>query len=154
MSFARHFPEELNMNHFSSDADIEFIGHGLLDRSLPKSKWTHAAHFAAAFWVLRHPGLNAMRDMPGLIRSYNEVTGTPNTDTGGYHETITLASLRAATAWLACREEVPLYAALNELLASEYGKPEWLLAYWSAPLLFSVHARRAWIEPDLKSLPF
>ena len=36
------------MPHFSSDVEIEHIGRGLLDRSLPKIEWTHAAHFAAA----------------------------------------------------------------------------------------------------------
>jgi hypothetical protein len=43
---------------------------------------------------------------------------------------------------------------LNELLAGEYGRSDWLLSYWSKPLLFSVAARRAWVEPDLKPLPF
>ena len=41
------------MPHFSSDAEVEHIGRGLLDRSLPKIEWTHAAHFAAALWLLR-----------------------------------------------------------------------------------------------------
>ena len=36
------------MSHFSSDAEIERIGRGLIDRSLPKAEWTHAGHFAAA----------------------------------------------------------------------------------------------------------
>ena len=70
------------MPHFSSDADIERIGRGLIDRSLPKPEWTHAAHFAAAFWLLRRPDKDAVRDMPGFIRAYNEATNTPNTDTG------------------------------------------------------------------------
>ena len=139
---------------FSSDAEIDRIGRGLLDRSLPKPEWTHAAHFAAAFWLLRRPDMNAIRDMPGLIRAYNEATGTPNTDTGGYHETITLASLRAACAWSARRPRARLFEALNELLASPYGRSDWLLAYWSKPVLFSVEARRTWIEPDLQPLPF
>ena len=142
------------MSHFSSEAEVDRIGRGLLDRSLPKPEWTHAAHFAAAFWLLRRPDMNAIRDMPGLIRAYNEATGTPNTDTGGYHETITLASLRAACAWLARRPRAPLHEALNELLASSYGRSDWLLAYWSKPVLFSVDARRAWLEPDLQPLPF
>ncbi len=38
------------MPHFSSDIEIDRIGRGLLDRSLPKAEWTHAGHFAAAFW--------------------------------------------------------------------------------------------------------
>jgi sirohydrochlorin ferrochelatase len=134
--------------------EIDRIGHGVLDRTLPKREWTHAAHFAAAFWVLTRPGMHAERDMPGLIRAYNEATGTPNTDTGGYHETITLASLRASRAWLEARAKEPLHAALEALLASEYGRSDWLLAYWSKPVLFSVLARRTWVEPDLRPLPF
>jgi hypothetical protein len=142
------------MAYFTSDSEIERIGRGLIDRSLPKAEWTHAAHFAAAFWLLGRPEMDVMRDMPGLIRAYNEATGVPNTDTGGYHETITVASLRAARAWLAARPHSPLHAALNELLASDHGRSDWLFAYWSKPLLFSAGARRAWVEPDLKSLPF
>jgi hypothetical protein len=142
------------MLHFSSDSEIDRIGRGLLDRSLPKPEWTHAAHFAAAFWLLRRPDMRAVRVMPGLIRAYNEATGVSNTDTSGYHETITLGSLRAARVWLAARTDRALHEALNELLASEYGRSDWLLAYWSKPLLFSVAARRTWVEPDLRPLPF
>ena len=142
------------MSFFISEAAIDRIGLGLIDRSLPKAEWTHAAHFAAACWLLRHPHLDAVRDMPGLIRAYNEATGVPNTDTGGYHETITLASVRAARRFLAERPEKPLHEALNELMASRFGRSDWLLEYWSKPVLFSVMARRAWIDPDLKPLPF
>jgi hypothetical protein len=49
---------------------------------------------------------------------------------------------------------VALYEALRELLASEYGRPDWLLAYWSKSVLFSVAARKAWVEPDLQQLRF
>lgn len=142
------------MTRFSSDAEIDRIGRGLIDRSLPKAEWTHAAHFAAAFYLLRLPGMQAMRDMPGLIRAYNESTDTPNTDTGGYHETITLASLRAARAWLAARPHAPLHEALEELLATRFGRSDWLLTHWSKSLLFSTAARKNWIEPDLQPLPF
>ena len=142
------------MPHFTSDTDIGRIGRGVHDRTLPKKEWTHAAHFAAAFWVLRRPDMDAPRDMPRLIRAYNEATGVANTDTSGYHETITLGSLRAARAWLATHTDVPLHEALESLLVSDYGHSGWLLIYWSKPVLFSVEARRAWVEPDLKPLPF
>jgi hypothetical protein len=142
------------MAYFSSDSEIDRIGRGLLDRSLPKTEWTHSGHFAAAVWVLRRPDMEAARDMPGLIRAYNEATGVNNTDTTGYHETITQASLRAAHAWLVGRPGEPLYAALNGLLAGEYGRSDWLLGYWSKPVLFSVKARRTWVDPDLRALPF
>ena len=137
-----------------SDADIDRIGRGLRDRTLPKSEWTHSAHFAAAFWLLRQPGADAMRDMPGLIRAYNEVSGVVNSDTSGYHETITVASLRAAMGWLDARTDEPLGATLRQFLAARYGRSDWLLEHWSRPVLFSVTARRRWVEPDLKPLPF
>jgi hypothetical protein len=142
------------MTNISSDADIERIGLGVLTRTLPKPEWTHAAHFAAAFWLLSRSDRDARREMPGLIRAYNEATGVANTDNSGYHETITLASLRVARAWLDARPHKALHASLAELLASDYGRSDWLLAYWSRPLLFSVEARRAWVEPDLRPFPF
>ena len=135
-----------------TDADIDRIGEGVTDRTLPKPEWTHAAHFAAALWVLTRPGLDATRAMPPLIRAYNEATGVPNTDTDGYHETITQASLRAAKSWL--RDGVPLSETLAQLLASDHGRSDWLLKYWSREILFSVQARHAWVEPDVAPLPF
>ena len=135
---------------------IEAVARGLIDRTLPKAEWTHTAHFAAALWLLRHD--DAYGRMPGLIRAYNAATGTPNTDAGGYHETITLASLRAARACLAARAEaepdVSLADCLNALLAGPCGRSDWLLAYWSRELLFSPAARRAWVEPDIQPLPY
>jgi len=142
------------MMYFKSDAEIERIALGVVDRTLPKPEWTHAAHFAAALWILRRSGMDAEREMPKLIRAYNLATGVANTDSSGYHETITLASLRAAREWLKKTPEKPLHEVLNELLASRYGRSDWLLEYWSKPVLFSVMARRAWIDPDLMPLPF
>jgi hypothetical protein len=142
------------MFHFTSDAEIESIALGLLERTLPKDRWTHAAHFASACWLLRNRHIDAAREMPALIRAYNEATGVANTDASGYHETITVASLRAAHAWLASRTSMPLYEAVNALLASTLGRSDWLFDYWTRETLFSSRARRFWVEPDLKPLPF
>jgi hypothetical protein len=141
---------------FTHDDEVAAIGVGLMDRTLPKSGWTHAAHFATALWLIRmRPDLTPSRDMPPLIRDYNEATGVANTDDGGYHETITQASLRAAADFLAdLPEATPLFVACNALLASPLGKTDWLLSYWSKGRLFSVAARRRWMDPDLQALPF
>lgn len=142
------------MAAFTTDADIERIASGVIDLTLPKAEWTHAAHFAAALWLLRHHSYVPML-MPGLICAYNDATGTKNTDTSGYHETITQASLRAATHVLDGYDaDTPLHLVLTALMASEFGQSNWLLAYWTRERLFSPQARRAWIEPDLKPLPF
>lgn len=141
--------------HYPSDEAIAEIAAGVVDRSLPKPAWTHAAHFAAALWLLRyHPGFDGPRDMPGLIRAYNLATGVANTDSGGYHHSITLASLAAAQAALAAAPDVPLHLILDNLLAGPHGKTDWLLAHWSRDRLFSVAARRGWMPPDLAPLPW
>jgi hypothetical protein len=142
-----------NFVPFTSDGEIIAIGHGLVTRTLPKSEWTHAAHFAATLWVLaHHPDWDAARTMPELIRAYNEATGVSNSDTSGYHETITQASIRAARAFLVERREMPLYEVCNALIESPLGKSDWILTYWSRERLFSVEARREWVEPDLLGL--
>ena len=140
---------------FSSDEEIELIGCGLLDQTLPKTTWTHAAHFAATLWLLRcRPELELSRAMPGYIRAYNEATGGANTDTSGYHETITQASIRAARAFLSSAPSEPVFVTCNALMRSRLGQPDWLLEYWTRTRLFSVEARRAWLEPDIRPLPF
>ncbi len=140
---------------FTSDDEILEIGYGLMDRTLPKAAWTHAAHFAAVIWLLaRYPEIDVVHRLPVFIRAYNEATGIANTDTSGYHETITLASIRAASSFLAKDPRRPLFRTCNELMASPMGRSEWLLMYWSRPRLFSVEARRAWIDPDIQILPF
>lgn len=143
------------MTAFADEAGVERAGLGLIGASLPKEEWTHAAHFAAVLWLLRRDGHAAVaRDMPGLIRSYNEHLGGVNSDTEGYHETITQASIAAAANLLALNPDAPLNEVLADLLATPLGRSDWLLAYWSRDVLFSVEARRAWREPDLAPLPY
>ena len=141
---------------YASEADIVRIGEGVWSCTLPRVEWTHAAHFAAALWLMRYrPEAEPSREMPKLIRAYNESVGRVNDDTGGYHETITQASLRALRGVLdAYPVDVPVYRIVNALMASSMANPNWLLEYWSLARLMSVEARREWVEPDLKSLPF
>jgi hypothetical protein len=134
-----------------TEADIDRIGEAFAACTLPKAEWTHAGHFAAAIWALsrRRDGFAAM---PALIRGYNASVGTANTPESGYHETITVASLRCAAAFM--RDAPRREEALNALLASRYGRSDWLLAYWTRERLFSREARAVWIEPDMGCLPF
>jgi hypothetical protein len=141
---------------YRSEAEIIRIGEGILSCTFPRQEWTHAAHFAAALWLMRYrPDLEPSVEMPKLIRAYNESVGRTNDDSGGYHETITQASLRALRGVLdANPADVPIHRIVNSLMASSLANPNWLLEYWSQPRLMSVEARRQWLEPDLKPLPF
>ena len=129
-----------------TDTDIAAVARGVLDCSLPKPQWTHEAHFAAALWLLRQGG---DFNMATIIPAYNDATATPNTDTSGYHHSITLASLAAARAALAARPDAALSIVLADIMAGPCGRSDWLLAFWRRETLFSVAARRHWVTPDV-----
>lgn len=135
---------------YTSTHDIDRIGRGLCERSLPKSEWSHAAHIAAAVWLLMERGDAAFTEMPGLIQAYNEATGVENTDTSGYHHTITIASLKAVRAQMG---EGSSLERTHRVLSCGLDCPDWLFRHYSRAPLFSVTARRYWVEPDLAPLP-
>ena len=139
----------------AKDTEIERLTARFVDRTLPKPEWTHRAHFAVALALRRSEAMDARADMPNLIRAYNTATGVKNSDTEGYHETITLASLRATNSFLdAATPGTSLTEVLDRLMSSRYGRSDWLFEHWSRERLFSVEARRHWCEPDLADLPF
>jgi hypothetical protein len=120
---------------------------------LTREQWTHHAHLTAGFWYLtRHDPASALDVIRRNIRQHNESVGTPNTDSGGYHETITRLYLAAIGAHIAAHQELPFEVSLQRLLASELGHSAWPLTYYSRERLFSVAARRDWVEPDLRSM--
>lgn len=139
---------------FPSDAAIERIGEGLLDRSLPRADWTHEAHLAATLYLLsRRPDVDLAVRLPDIIRSYNEAVGGVNSDTEGYHETITRTYLASVRAFLAGANGEPLVDSVNTLLLSPIGRRDWPLRFYSRERLFSVEARRRFVAPDLAPLP-
>lgn len=133
---------------------VAHILHGLETRTLPKAEWTHGAHLAAALALATDPQRNAEAEMPDLIRSYNLAAGGENTDTAGYHHTLTLGWLAGVRAFLSTRPAgEPLGDTLAAMLIGPMGRADWPLAFWSREVLFSVAARRGWVEPDLAPLP-
>ena len=139
---------------FHDDASIVHIGEGLLARTLPREEWTHEAHLAACTWIVRdRPDIMPVKDMAAIISAYNESVGGVNDDTQGYHETITQVYIAGVKAHLAeVGVDMPLYEAVNALLLSARGRRDLPLRFYSKELLFSVPARRGFIEPDRASL--
>lgn len=140
---------------FPNDAAIRSIGERLLACTLPKAEWTHEAHLAACAWlVIERPGIRLEHELPGIIRCYNESVGGVNDDTQGYHETITQGSIIGVRAFLAgYPADATLVEKINALLRAPPGRRDWLLGFYSRERLFSVAARRGWVEPDRAPLP-
>ncbi len=133
-----------------SDADVAHILGGIRARTLPKPEWTHGAHLCAGTALLKARGLaGAEAEMPDTIRAYNEATGVPNTDDEGYHHTITLFYLRTLDKFLDRRWHERIGQLATDVLAADLADRTYPLQFYSKELLFSVTARRSWIEGDL-----
>ena len=141
------------IRYFADDSAVRRVAAGLVSCTLPRSEWTHEAHLAASCClVLEYPDFVPERDLPGTIRRYNESVGGVNDDSQGYHETITQLFIRAVRAHLAEMPEGSLCERVNALLASARGRRDWPLGFYTPERLFSVAARRGWVEPDLAPL--
>ena len=140
---------------FASSDEVDRLVARFRDCTLPYETWTHAAHLAVGVWHLLHyrPEEATSRIRSG-IRRYNVVCGIDNTDSSGYHETITLFYIRIVQQYLQSQNEVrPLHDLVNGLVESPNASRSAPLEFYSRERLFSVEARRGWREPDLKSLP-
>ena len=140
---------------FATDADVRLIGEGLLACTLPRIDWTHKAHLAACLWLVEErPHIAPERKLPEIIRRYNESVGGVNSDTEGYHETITQVSIVGVLHFLhGTPRQLALVAKVNALLLAEQGRRDWPLRFYSPERLFSVDARRKFVAPDLAALP-
>jgi len=139
---------------FAGDHEIRALGEGLLACRLPREAWTHEAHLAACLWLLtERPDIDVDARIAGLIRAFNESVGGMNDDHSGYHDSITRAYVAGVRLFLSQTEEEGLTARVNALLRSEMGRRDWPLKFYSRELLFSVPARRGFVEPDLMPLP-
>ena len=146
---------EFPIRHFVTDDAVAHVGEGLLACELPREEWTHEAHLAATTYLaLKHPEIDLEAELRRIISSYNESVGTPNSDSEGFHETITCAYLRGIRLFLAEADSArPIHELVNELLMSPMGRRDWPLRFWSKDRLVSVEARRGWVEPDLAAMP-
>ena len=146
---------EYRPRFFTSDAEIARLGERFLARALPKAEWTHEAHLATTTWLLlRRPDIDVDEELPDLIRRYNESVGGVNSDSEGYHETITRVFLAGVRLFLGEADPTePLHELVNELLLSPMGRRDWPLRFYSRERLLSVEARRAFVSPDLAALP-
>ena len=138
---------------FADDASIRRLGEGLIACDLTRADWTHEAHLAScAYLILERSDVVPERDLPGLIRRFNESVGGINSDSEGYHETITQVYIRAVRAVLARTDNaLPLAAKVNALLMSPEGRRDWPLRFYTRERLFSKEARLGWVEADISA---
>jgi hypothetical protein len=140
---------------FHSDAEVAHLGEGLVACTLTREEWTHEAHLAATtYLLLKRPDIDLDAELPGIIRRFNESVGGVNSDTEGYHETITRVFLHGVRFFLSEADpKEALHELVNDLLLSPMGRRDWPLRFYSRGRLFSVEGRRHFVEPDMAALP-
>ena len=124
-----------------------------LSRTLPKEEWTHEAHLKVGLWHLLHYSPSeSIKRLRQSIKQYNVACGIENTETQGYHETITRFYVWLIDRFVQqtnCSGSIDL---LGDELINRYGDKSLVFKYYSRDRLMSKQARLNWVEPDLKPL--
>ncbi len=133
---------------------IDYIIAGFYDHTLPKSEWTHQAHLIVGLHAIISHGLEESEAIVrNGIKGYNLAVGTPNTDTGGYHETITMFYLHALAAFVRRNNaNNDIYTLVAKLAKSKLMDQALLFDFYARDKLFSVEARRNWVAPTERSI--
>jgi hypothetical protein len=123
------------------------------DGTLPKSSFTHAAHVlvgAAYCYTLEEEA--ALRQMRERVRAFNEAVGGKNTETSGYHETLTrfwiamLSRLRRGAEW-------PSRVAFAQAAVERFGQQRDLHTdFYDFDVVASTEARRQWVAPSREAV--
>jgi len=124
------------------------------NHTLPKEQWTHEAHFITAFWYcLHYPLPQAVQKIITGIKTYNVSVGGQNTDSAGYHETITLFYMATMARYIitngittACDEQIAA------LLQQPFMTRDYPLHFYRKEVLQGKQARLGWVEPVYKGL--
>ena len=121
--------------------------------TLPKERWTHGAHLLTGACYVHGLGRDAaLERMRVCVRRYNESVGGKNTDTSGYHETITVMWIRLLDG---LRREVGAMerAEFAKLAVERFvGEKDVFKRYYDFDVVGSVEARREWVAPNLMEL--
>ena len=130
--------------------DIELLVLQFENRTLLRVEWTHEAHLIVAIsYCWDFDDEMAFEKMKANITTYNRSVGTENTDTSGYHETMTIFWMRFLRKYLNDNEFESVEDACNSFFESEFASQNILLEYYSEEILFSKKARLEWVEPSL-----
>ncbi len=138
---------------FYSSQEIEDLVISFSEKLLPKKYWTHEAHVLVALWHNWNFELElAFDEVKRKIIAYNDFVGTKNTDSSGYHESLTRFWMFYTKGFLNKGNYGTLSEAANAFLCSEESLKNLPLSYYSGELLFSKEARLNWIDGDIRQI--
>ncbi len=120
---------------------------------MPKAQWTHAAHiFTGACYVHMLGEAAAIERMRDRVSAYNVAVGGQNTETSGYHETVTVFWIKLLAQFR--RKQPALARSPFATLAVEHFalQRDLLSRHYDFDVVASSEARRSWYPPTLQLL--
>jgi len=137
----------------ATEAEITAFLHAFEGCTLPKVEWTHSAHLLTGACYVHALGADAaLATMRTNVRRYNESVGGQNTDTSGYHETITVAWIKLLASLLTRTQPIERGAFVTHAVAHFAPQRDIFSRHYDFDLLKSTPARLGWIEPNLAPL--
>ena len=135
---------------YKTDEEVKKLVRAFEARTLSKDEWTHAAHLTVGLYYCLHcPFALAVNWMRDGIHWLNDAHGTSNTETSGYHETLTVFWLLTIEEFVGKTNCGGLAELANRLIESCDAKLP--LRFYSRDLLFSAEARARYVDPDLQA---
>ena len=121
---------------------------------LEKDEWTHEMHLIMGCAMLVRFGPKALPAMRERILRHNEAIGTINSDSMGYHETLTVYWLWVIRNFLLEKNLTTFdEVTIDELVYEEkLAKRNGWLAFYKEETIKSVAARRGFVPPDFGEL--
>jgi hypothetical protein len=121
--------------------------------TLAKERFTHTGHLLTGACFVHMLGeAEAIGHMRLCVRRFNEAVGGQNTDTGGYHESITVFWIKILAALHAEDPSLPR-AQFAALAVDRYrNRRDLFREFYDFDLVASTEARRNWIPPTLKQI--
>ena len=142
----------MSLSIYNLHSIIDFI-EAFENQTLPISEWNHEAHLVVAiYYTNRYTFSEALERVRKGIIAYNETVGTPNSDTSGYHETLTRFWLWVANDFIKKLRSNDLALLCNTFIQSEVSDKHFPLKFYSREVLLSSEARWQWIAPNLITL--
>jgi hypothetical protein len=121
-----------------------------LDRTLPAEQWTHHAHLLVGTMLARRlPQAELLPFLRQAISSYNLASGGQNTDSAGYHESITAFYASVLGVYARRTAHLPMAEAGRRLLESPLEDRKVVLRAYQPETLKTVAARLGYAAPDV-----
>lgn len=134
----------------ASDETLDDFMRGFRSGTFPIAWWTHGAHVAMAATLLWESSVpRALADIREAIRHYNVSQGGQNTESSGYHETLTRLWVGIVAASLAALPDgADRLTAARHAYRAFARRSGYFRDWYDFDLLKSNDARREWVAPE------